>query len=179
MEVRSSLLLSRDTDESNCAIKNKDLKDDTRIKNTCTIISNTIRDSDSGEMCHSVSPRVTRTSSANQNTAGIREEEKNAHSYSKLCSSQRQTTQCSNNIHQNRNATSITLGNVEQEEDSVCCSWQRIFGTMRRVGCSVMKDMAILRRPSCLIIALGSTFVTNSEANFTVMIPFAIQVPTA
>lgn len=40
---------------------------------------------------------------------------------------------------------------------------------------SVVKDMKMLRRPTCLIIALGSTLVVNAEANFLVMVPFAIQ----
>lgn len=40
---------------------------------------------------------------------------------------------------------------------------------------SVVRDMKVLRRPTCLIIALGSTLVINAEANFLVMVPFAIQ----
>lgn len=40
---------------------------------------------------------------------------------------------------------------------------------------SVVKDMKMLRHPTCLIIALGSTLVINAEANFLVMLPFAIQ----
>lgn len=174
VEVTSSLLLRRDTEERNGAIEDKGLKDVTQKINTYTIRTNTTSDSDSGQMRYC----VTRSSSANHNTAETREEEENAYSYEGLCSSPRQTTQRSNNIHQNRVVTSGTLGNVCQEKN-VCCFWQRMFDTVKRVGCSVLKDMAILRRPSCLIIALGSTFVTNGEANFTVMIPFAIQVQTS
>ena len=47
--------------------------------------------------------------------------------------------------------------------------------TMVRVLRSVASDMRILRQPTCLIIALGSALVVNAEANFLVMVPFAIQ----
>lgn len=48
-------------------------------------------------------------------------------------------------------------------------------GRAAQVLGSVVKDMKILRRPTCLIIALGSTLVINAEANFLVMVPFALQ----
>lgn len=51
----------------------------------------------------------------------------------------------------------------------------KLCHTIFRVFCSVVKDIRILRQPSSLIIALWSTLILNGEANFMVMVPFAIQ----
>lgn len=59
-------------------------------------------------------------------------------------------------------------------EGGETCSYTLCY-TVRRVLRSVLKDMRILKHPSSLIIALGSTFIVNGEASFTVMVPFAIQ----
>ncbi|XP_050718052.1 monocarboxylate transporter 12-B-like isoform X1 [Eriocheir sinensis] len=48
-------------------------------------------------------------------------------------------------------------------------------GRVAQVLWSVVNDMKVLRRPTCLIIALGSMLVVNAEANFLVLVPFAIQ----
>lgn len=48
-------------------------------------------------------------------------------------------------------------------------------GRVAQVLSSVVNDMKVLRRPTCLIIALGSMLVVNAEANFLVLVPFAIQ----
>ncbi|KAG0716342.1 Monocarboxylate transporter 5 [Chionoecetes opilio] len=50
-----------------------------------------------------------------------------------------------------------------------------LFRTVSHVMQCVVSDMQTLRQPTCLIIALGSTLVINAEANFLVMVPFAIQ----
>ncbi|MPC17836.1 Monocarboxylate transporter 9 [Portunus trituberculatus] len=47
--------------------------------------------------------------------------------------------------------------------------------TLGRVARSVMRDMRVLRKPTCLIIGLASSLIINAEANFLVMVPFALQ----
>ncbi|XP_071521343.1 monocarboxylate transporter 14-like [Panulirus ornatus] len=54
------------------------------------------------------------------------------------------------------------------------CSYT-LWSTIKRVFRAILKDMRILKHPSSLIIALGSTFIVNGEASFIVMVPFAIQ----
>lgn len=39
----------------------------------------------------------------------------------------------------------------------------------------LLRDLAILRRPTALIIAAGTTLVINAQVNFTMMVPFAMQ----
>ncbi|XP_045126914.1 monocarboxylate transporter 14-like isoform X2 [Portunus trituberculatus] len=39
----------------------------------------------------------------------------------------------------------------------------------------LLRDLAILRRPTALIIATGITMVINAQANFIMMVPFAMQ----
>ena len=39
----------------------------------------------------------------------------------------------------------------------------------------LLRDLAILRRPMALIIAMGTTLVMNAQANFIMMVPFAMQ----
>ncbi|KAK3875251.1 hypothetical protein Pcinc_019850 [Petrolisthes cinctipes] len=179
VEVTSSLLPKGDTEETkNVIIKNEHLKDVLQKNNQFTICSNT-SDPNNGQMGLSVSPRVTQISNVSQNTTvDTRVDKENPHCCLELCSPlKRQPTQ-RNNVHQNTTVTSGT-NRVVEEKEYVCCRCRcccvGLIGTVRRVACSVIKDMVILRRPSCLIIALGSTFITNGEANFTVMIPFAIQ----
>ncbi|KAG7168934.1 Monocarboxylate transporter 14-like 1 [Homarus americanus] len=53
----------------------------------------------------------------------------------------------------------------------MCTLWRNIT----RVLHSVINDIRILKHPSCFIIALGSTLIVNGEANFTVLVPFAVQ----
>ncbi|XP_069170686.1 monocarboxylate transporter 9 [Procambarus clarkii] len=50
----------------------------------------------------------------------------------------------------------------------LCCALIHVFR-------SIIEDIRILRQPSCLIIAMSSTLTVNGEANFTVLVPFAIQ----
>lgn len=47
--------------------------------------------------------------------------------------------------------------------------------TLGRVLRSVVRDMRVLRKPTCLIIGLASSLIINAEANFLVMVPFALQ----
>ncbi|KAK4312120.1 hypothetical protein Pmani_016413 [Petrolisthes manimaculis] len=179
VEVTSSLLPRGDTEETKSVItKNEHLKDVLQKNNQFTICSNT-SDPNNRQMGLSVSPRVTQVSNVSQNTTvETRVDKENPHSCLELCSPLKRRRTQRNNVHQNTTVTSGT-NRVMEEKEYVCCGCCRccvgMFDTVRRVACSVIKDMGILRRPSCLIIALGSTFITNGEANFTVMIPFAIQ----
>lgn len=51
----------------------------------------------------------------------------------------------------------------------------RQWRTFIRILKSILQDLAILRRPFALIIALGPTLVLNAKANFTMMVPFVMQ----
>lgn len=54
-----------------------------------------------------------------------------------------------------------------------------ILNSLRRPVTKLLKglwrDLAILRRPMALIIAVGTTLVMNAQFNFTMMVPFAMQ----
>ena len=61
---------------------------------------------------------------------------------------------------------------VARRDKSGACG---VCRTLCRVVRSVVRDMRVLKRPTCLIIGLASSLIINAEANFLVMVPFALQ----